>query len=452
MSFVSNVVNKVVSPVLDVVSDIGDVVMDSPVFDVMDFVRDEIAAPVFDVAIDNVDIYDAIQIGLVLSGVPPWVIGVSSGAATIARGGDLSDAIKAGAISYAGATIGKTFDTKIAPKITDTLTAEGFNQTVTNLINEGVKSSAKALVYGQDPLKAFATGGLTAGVNAALGQIDEAFTNLTGEFELDEVGEFKLDDLGQRIPMVAGWENLQDGVKDAIAAGVTAELNGGSVDNAVLTNIVSKYSGLARNMNNFLQSEEGLGLDEDRARLLTTALGNAAGAAVSGNSELTFDAFFKTIEDYGYKGLKEAIDKPVYEGLDKLTGDYGKTATAANALNTAIITAQDTTDEYNSLRTALQNEVDNAQALYGTAEYDAAYARLQERYDTYYTPTFDALQSEYDTAVVAVRDAQIEYDDQSRFLMSDLNDLDSTLSPLINDVQLQTVLALKPDANLKVYC
>jgi len=450
MSFVFEVVDTVASPVLDVVSDIGDVVMDSPVFDVMDFVRDEIAAPVFDVAIDNIDIYDAIQIGLVLSGVPPWVIGVSSGASTIARGGDLSDAIKAGAISYAGSTIGKTFDAKIAPRITDTLTAEGFNQTVSNLINEGVKSSAKALVYGQDPLKAFATGGLTAGVNAALGQIDEAFTNLTGEFELDEVGEFKLDDLGQRIPMVAGWENLQDGVKDAIAAGVTAELNGGSVDNAVLANIVSKYSGLARNMNNFLQSEEGLGLDEDRARLLTTALGNAAGAAVSGNSELTFDAFFKTIEDYGYKGLKEAIDKPVYEGLDKLTGDYGKTATAANALNTAIITAQDTTDEYNSLRTALQNEVDNAEALYGTAEYDAAYARLQERYDTYYTPTFDALQSEYDTAVVAVRDAQIEYDDQSRFLMSDLNDLDSTLSPLFDDVQLQTVLALKPDANLKV--
>ena len=151
MSAVVKVVKKVVKPVLDIGSDVANTVM-KPVFEVMDFVRDEIAAPVFDVAIDNIDIYDAIQIGLVLSGVPPWVIGVSSGASTIARGGDLSDAIKAGAISYAGATVGKTFDTKIASSITDTLTAEGFNQTVSNLINEGVKSSANALIYGQDPL------------------------------------------------------------------------------------------------------------------------------------------------------------------------------------------------------------------------------------------------------------------------------------------------------------
>jgi len=455
MSFVFEVVDTVVSPILDVVSDVGDVVMDSPVFDVMDFVRDEIAAPVFDVAIDNIDIYDAINIGItVASGgtIPPWVIGVSSGAATIARGGDLSDAIKAGAISYAGSTIGKTFDAKIAPRITDTLTAEGFNQTVSNLINEGVKSSAKALVYGQDPLKAFAIGGINAGVGAALGVIDDAYTNLTGEYELTDLGEFKLDADGLKIPVVAGWENLQDGVKDAIAAGVTAELNGGDISSAVLTNIVSKYSGLAKTMNNYMTSEEGLGLDEDRARLLTTALGNAAGAAIDGNTELTFDAFFKTIENYGYKGLKEVIDKPVYEGLDKITGDYEKTAVAANTLNTTLITAQNVTDEYNSLRTTLQNEVDNAQAFYGTdlEAYDAAYAALQERYDTYYTPTFDALQSEYDDVMLAVNDAQIEYDDQSQYLMSDINDLNISLSPIFNEVQREIVLALKPDANLKV--
>jgi len=126
MSFVSNVVDKVVSPVLDVVSDVGQVVMDSPVFDTMDFVRDEIAAPVFDVVQDNIDIYDAINIGItVASGgtIPPWVIGVSSGAATIARGGDLSDAIKAGAISYAGSTIGRAVDV-VMPDMTNALTAQ----------------------------------------------------------------------------------------------------------------------------------------------------------------------------------------------------------------------------------------------------------------------------------------------------------------------------------------
>jgi len=446
MSAVIKVVSKVVKPVLNVASDIANTIME-PAFEVMDFVRDEIAAPVFDVAIDNIDIYDAINIGItVASGgtIPPWVIGVSSGAATIARGGDLSDAIKAGAVAYAGSTVGKTFDTKIAPRLTDTLTAEGFNQTVSNLISEGVKSSAKALVYGQDPLEAFAIGGINAGVGAALGAIDDAYTNLTGEVNLD------ID--GVEIPVVAGWENLQDGVKDAIAAGVTAELNGGDISSAVLTNIVSKYSGLAKTMNNYMTSEEGLGLDEDRARLLTTALGNAAGAAIDGNTELTFDAFFKTIEDYGYKGLKEAIDKPVYEGLDKITGDYQKTAAAANTLNTAITTAQNVADEYNSLRTTLQNEVDNAQALYGTDSeaYNAAYARLQERYDTYYTPTFNALQNEHDDVMVTVNDAQIEYDDQNQYLMSDINDLDIALSPIFNEVQREIVLALKPDANLEV--
>ena len=441
MSAVIKVVSKVVKPVLNVASDIANTIME-PAFDVMDFVRDEIAAPVFDVAIDNIDIYDAIKMGLALSGVPPWIIGVSSGAATIARGGDLSDAIKAGAISYAGSTVGKTFDTKIASDLTDTLTAQGFNQTVSNLINEGVKSSAKALVYGQNPLEAFAIGGINAGVGAALGAIDDAYTNLTGEVNLD------ID--GVEIPVVAGWENLQDGVKDAIAAGVTAELNGGDISSAVLTNIVSKYSGLAKTMNNYMTSEEGLGLDEDRARLLTTALGNAAGAAIDGNTELTFDAFFKTIEDYGYKGLKEAIDKPVYEGLDKITGDYQKTAAAADKLNTDIKTADRLTSEYNTIRTTLQNEVADAQALYGKDGYDAAYATLQERYDTYYTPALDALKSEHDDVMVAVNDGQIEYDDQSKYLMSDINDLNIELSPIFNEVQREIVLALKPDANLEV--
>ena len=475
MSAVVKVVKKVVEPVLDIGSDIANTVM-KPVFEVMDFVRDEIAAPVFDVAIDNIDIYDAIQIGLVLSGVPPWVVGVSSGAATIARGGDLSDAIKAGAISYAGATVGKTFDTKIAPRLTDTLTAEGFNKTVSSMINEGVKSSAKALVYGQNPLEAFAVGGLNAGVGATLGAIDDAYTNLTGEYELTDLGEFKLDTDGLKIPVVAGWENLQDGVKDAIAAGVTAEFNGGDVSSAVLTNIVSKYSGLAKTMNNFMTSEEGLGLDDDKARVLTTALGNAAGAAIDGNTELTFDAFFKTIEDYGYKELKEAIDKPVYEGLDKITGDYEKTSVAADALNTTIATAQNATEEYNSLRTALESEVNVVTALGEEAkrriaafnngprtsqsdanevtriknEYDSARAALETKYSNYYTPTLATLKGEHDTAMLAVNDAQIEYDDQSQYLMSDINDLDISLSPIFNEVQREIVLALKPDANLEV--
>ena len=466
-------------PITNTIKKIGKIVTGGPLFDVMDFVKDEIAAPVFDVVQDNVDIYDAINIGIfVASGgaIPPWVIGVSSGAATIARGGDLSDAIKAGAISYAGATVGKTFDTKIAPRLTDTLTAEGFNKTVSSMINEGVKSSAKALVYGQNPLEAFAIGGLNAGVGATLGAIDDAYTNLTGEYELTDLGEFKLDTDGLKIPVVAGWENLQDGVKDAIAAGVTAEFNGGDVSSAVLTNIVSKYSGLAKTMNNFMTSEEGLGLDDDKARVLTTALGNAAGAAIDGNTELTFDAFFKTIEDYGYKELKEAIDKPVYEGLDKITGDYEKTSVAADALNTTIATAQNATEEYNSLRTALESEVNVVTALGEEAkrriaafnngprtsqsdanevtriknEYNSARAALETKYNNYYTPTLATLKGEHDTAMLAVNDAQIEYDDQSQYLMSDINDLDIALSPIFNEVQREIVLALKPDANLEV--
>ena len=215
MAFVVNIAKGFVDAGVDLVTGAVDIIVD-----IVDFAVDEIIQPVVQGAGDIIQaalddpITTIAKVAAFATGQAAWAIPLIDGASTLAKGGDIGDALKASAISYAGGKVGG----KIGKYVDPALAEAGYGSTVSAAISGGTKSAATALVYGQDPLKAFATGGINAGVGALLGDIDTQLTNAV-EGQLDEFGK----------PVIAGWENLQDGVKDSITASLAAELDGGSI-------------------------------------------------------------------------------------------------------------------------------------------------------------------------------------------------------------------------------
>ena len=475
MSFVLNAVGDVLGGVTNVVKEVVDLTTDT-IVDVVDFAVDEIITPVMEgvtdigTAIMDDPITNLAKIAAIATGQAWWVIPLIDGASTLAKGGDLDDALEAAAISYATQTVGGTVSKFVNPEIAKA----GFNSTATAAISGGVKGAATALIYGQDPLKAFATGGINAGLGAILGDIDTKLTNAIGD---------KVDEFGK--PIVSGWENLQDGVKDSISQAVAAELEGGSISAANIGNSITKYLGVAKTMTKFL--DENTGLDAAQAAVFTSALTNAATTALMGNPELSGEAFFAKIDEVGVASLKDIIDKPVNKAIDKVTGTYEKTEVAANALNEVMTTAADAADGFNALREDLNSRIDEQEQLKTTYNDELAILEQLEAnaadmpypdsagardamglIDTYtndvatslaaletYAETLaadypdiktkmDAFEATYDEYFPQIAALETAYTEESQYLMSDIDDLNVSMKPVFDDVTKVVALTLRP--------
>ena len=105
--FIVNTIESVVETAVDLVTGAVDIVMD-----VIDFAIDEIIQPVvngigdvIDYAMDN-PIEAIAKVAAFATGQAAWAIPLIDGAATLAKGGNIGDAIKASAISYVGGKVG----------------------------------------------------------------------------------------------------------------------------------------------------------------------------------------------------------------------------------------------------------------------------------------------------------------------------------------------------------
>ncbi|MEK9697397.1 MAG: hypothetical protein VW270_16660, partial [Candidatus Poseidoniales archaeon] len=84
------------------------------------------------------------------------------------------------------------------------------------------------------------------------------------------------------------FENLQDGVKDSIEAGVASALGDGNISADTVGNIVATYSGVGDFMTKFLKEEAGL--SKTAANVITTAVTNSVSTALAGNPNMSGDA------------------------------------------------------------------------------------------------------------------------------------------------------------------
>ena len=440
------------------------------VLDVVDWVVDEIVGPVV-LAVGNIvqtvmdDPITTILKLAALAGGPAtaWAIPLIDGASTLAKGGSIEDALKATAVSYAGSKVGDFTSTQFDPAITKTLNATGSTGTsavVANVVKAGTKSATTALVYGQDPVKAFVTGGLQAGLGAALGAVDDKLKDFTGQF--DEAGN----------EVASSWNTLQNGVKDTIFAGLSAELEGGSVSAAGLTSVfttglVEKYSSLGNTMTKFLANNTGV--SEAQAAVITSALNNAATVALAGNPEMSGEAFFAKIDQYGAEALTKIIDKPVDAGIDKLTGAAAKTETAATALSEVQNKAVTASEGFNALFNekagllkTYNDEVANLETLKATgnatqAQVDAIKTRISAAATTYNTfsanndAQMDAYRADYDKYVPQIAGLQATYDQEFQYMLSDIDDLNASMKPAYDQATLAAALSVRPNFDADAY-
>ena len=472
MSFVLNAVGDVLGGVTNVVKEVVDLTTDT-IVDVVDFAVDDIITPVMEGATDIVDGVMDDPVTNIAKAIAfyyaPWAIPLIDGASTLAKGGDFDDALKATAISYAAGKVGG----KVSAYVDPALAEAGYGATVSAAVSRGATNAATAVVYGQDPLKAFVTGGIQGATSAVLGQIDTKLTNIVGD---------KVDEFGK--PIISGWEDLQDAVKDTVSASIAAELSGEDIDLGAITGIISKYTGVSGTMEKFLAANTGL--PPAKVAMLTSALTQAATTALAGDPELSGEAFFAKFDAYGMEQLTALADKPVDKFLDKLDGSYAATETATQALNSALVRASDAREGFNNLQvefvsrndeqTRLENEYErqlkqynglrskvaddatpdsirtvNAElaGLQGSLndaadDYNKFANQFKIDYDEKYAPQFAAFKATFEEYSPQIAGLEAERVAAEQYMLSDIDNLSVEMRPIFSGVEKIAALTLRP--------
>ncbi len=466
--------DEIIQPIIDVTEDAIDWAVDEIVDPVVDMGQDILEAAGED-PLKTIATIAAIATGNI------HLIPLIDGAAVLADGGDLEDAAKAAAISYVASAAGSAVGTAASATATEALGASvsaSTAATVSNIVKAGTKSATTALVYGQDPLKAFVTGGANAFVAASLGKISETMTEKFGD----------------------SFEDLNDGVKDSIYAGVSAEISGGALSPEQLSNVIMKNAAIGGTMSKFLQ--ENAGFTDVQASILTNAVTSAVTKTILGNPDAAGEAFFNSISAAGAEALKTVIDKPVNTAIDKVSGAYKTTEEKALALdektkayNKIINDISVTENAHNELLDELNGKItkqdelkqkyldqkailDDAKNIMSSdnpysAEFvnnmkdavnEAADAyntfkdNLATDYEVSYKPALDAYNKTHADYIAQLPDAKTEFDTASseydtslKYMNTKYEDFDETLKPATAAINKAIALSLSNDFDEDAY-
>jgi hypothetical protein len=337
MGAVADFVGDVFDTVGDAISSVG-----KAVFKLADFVVDKIIDPVMSTvsnviqaALDN-PIKTIAQVAAVATG-NAWALPLIEGADVAAKGGDLGDVLEATAKAYVaqeiGSYVGGKASTAVA-KATDSAVAG-------QIFGSGAAASSVAIVTGQDPVKAFISGGVGAATGAVLGKVDE----MTG-------GKFKT------LPPTA-----QAAIQSAITAQITNNPNPSA---AIMGSIISASGIVTDAIKSF--DPDGTKLDATQRTILTDVLMGTATAALTGGkaSNVIQAAMMKA----GSKALGDMATGAFKTASNETKAAYGA-ADAAAAKVDANITAQKAAAwEYNNNATQLQERITEQNRLKDV--YDAA--------------------------------------------------------------------------------
>tara|TARA_R100001463_G_scaffold29232_1_gene66552 strand:- start:4391 stop:10141 length:5751 start_codon:yes stop_codon:yes gene_type:complete len=459
------VVDEIIEPVVSGIGDVVEYALDNPI-EALATLAVTVAAP-----------YAAPFLGTTataLTGAAKWVIPLASGTQTLVNGGSISDAVKSAAISFAGTYAGKIAGTYINPTI-ENITSKAISNTklastVSNVLGAGTKSATKTFVRTGD-LKAASTaftqsvalGGVNAGLEAAT---DAVMGNI--------------NDTLQKTGFGKEFNDLSSGIKDSIYTSVAAEITGQNLStqqivnaldsNGFVTDLINKYVPVASFMDGFIEDAKvrlGKDLSATQIQLLSDAMSASWEKAKEGNPDLTGEAFFGSLQEDAYEELIDTISDPIDAALDNITGNAASAELAAAPLNEAIRKSAEAAANFNELtgqlteriaeQERLQGVYDDARAQHNanpsqatadavntaaaafndhTINLNADYPSIKEQLDEYkaqhdkYEPTIEGLQE--------------TYDEESKYLISDIEDLDAALKPMLTGVDRITAIALRP--------
>ena len=499
----ADLVGDVVEGAVDIVEDVVGVVGDA-----VEWVVDEVIEPVVstvgdvvEYALDNPIEAIAIAASVVVPGLSPWVVPLASGTQTLVNGGDLGDAIKSATLSYAGQYVGDVAKTYVAPSISSTVgktvTNPKLASTVSTALTKGVAAGAKTFVSSEGDLsaaaKSFATAGTLSGVSSGL----EHISNKVG---LDAATDSVMGNIQDKLEESGFDKSINDlstGVKDAIYAGVAAELTGQNVSSAMLgaarddifnavgnvdfiddfiddsgfiQGVVDKFEPVAKFMDGFVDHIETTAkenLSDAQIKILTDSVTAAWDQAKLGNPDLAGEAFFDKMAEPAYDELYDMITDPVNEALDSLTGNAAKAEAVAETLNTAILNAKNGADGANSTAATIKarfDELDRRKSVYDAAvanqDVSAANAAADafNTYNDQLKKDLPALEEAYDNYVEQfnkwnpqIEGLEADYEERAQYLVSDVEDLDAKLKPVFSGAERIAALAIRPQIDEDKY-
>lgn len=185
-------VTSITGGLYDTVADTAQTVRSAAIDTVQDTaaaVYDNVVSPIATVATDTIKAAAADPIGtmamVATAIVAPELLPLVSAGNTLAKGGDLGDALKSAATTYVAQSVGQyagnfgdqattsaTYGTDLGSQQTAMLAAQEAGMgTVNDLVGNSIGSTAAGIVRGQDPLTALTNGGISAGTAAATAQI-----------------------------------------------------------------------------------------------------------------------------------------------------------------------------------------------------------------------------------------------------------------------------------------
>ena len=364
--------------------------------DTRDFVIDEIFDPTSEFINSFADGLAADPLATVLkiaalAAGQPQLIPLIDGASVAANGGSVEEVLEAAAISYLtqqiGAEVGQQTSGFTNNLIEESVSA-GVREFAVSVITQGTVAATTAIIYGEDPLEAFARGGLQAGVAAGLGAI------------ADEIGwEIEVTDPDTGATSIKPMPNV---VKNIVSAALTAELQGKEITPELMAGALSRgilTTGLVRD---YIVTNPDVG--DREITYITAALQRTAAVALSGGTGAQVAAqILGTVSAYGMEELHDVIKDSrtgdlIGDTLDRISGDYQEVQNLVNELNTVGPRLGENYAEYQEKLNALKElwgEVDRTNTELNTL------TKSDELWDGLYTSEWK-LQAARDAAKTAV--------------------------------------------------
>ena len=264
MSFIVDAITDVIDWVAGAIEDVVDFVFDEIVEPVVSFVGDTVQA-LLDNPIETIAKVVAIATG------NAWAIPLIDGASVAANGGDLGDVLKTVAVSYVAQAIGGEVAQHTAPFVDEFIgeaLSEGVKQLAVSAITQGTVAATQAIIYGEDPLEAFARGGITAAVSAGLGKIGE---QMGWEMEVTD------PDTGQTTT-----RPIPNVVKNMIGSALAAELTGQEITPELMANAVTRGLITTQLVRDYIVTNPEVG--DREISYITAAFQRTAAVALSGGT------------------------------------------------------------------------------------------------------------------------------------------------------------------------
>jgi hypothetical protein len=337
--------DEIIDPIVDVVEDIGNAVVD-----VVDFVVDEIVEPVVEVVGNTIDsmLDDPIKTIAQIAAYyyAPWMLPLIEGADVAIAGGDLGDVLEATAKAYVAQEVGSAVGSKVSNSVYG---AQAGVQAGVQTANEAIAaevigrasgSAAAAVVTGKDPVQAFVTGGVSAGVPAVLGQVD-------------------------------GFTDLPPSAQRAISSAVTAKALGRDIDATAIASMVAATELTTRTLKAY--DPDGTKLTNAERALAADMLYATTSAAIQGGN--VSEAIQKQLIKVGTKQLGDMVKSGFKGAVEKITSTYeaadanGMVITKNEADQKAII------DKYNAEKAKLDEKITEQDRLKADAEAKVAVAK-----------------------------------------------------------------------------